>query len=366
MNYPIILISNKVDEILNGILPEVERPEKPLPPRQEKVYPPSEPKEIDGFSGFSKRLFFYLIGCGIVIVMVASEVEILMGFGIFFGIFTFSGLFWTIFGANKSDFKSKYDKTMEDYYGQIEEYKKKKILVEKEHQERLKQYDNNELTQYYRKLRDYAIYKKNYQDEDFIYKYKHNELKTLLDSNQIPIKITNSKQYSKGVTEDFFKNKLIDKFNNNLLTGCSIVFENHDTPYLPDFVIKIPELNLYLDIEIDEPYIGKTGEPIHYVDVDDFRNDFFLENNWIIVRFAEIQIIKFSDECINIISEIINRLIGLKTINLKNLGKIKTIPQWTKDEGYQLAYERFRESYLPHEFINNLKNEFSILISKFS
>ncbi len=53
-------------------------------------------------------------------------------------------------------------------------------------------------------------------------------------------------------------------------------------------------INIFLDIEIDEPYEGindiKNRKPTHFRFADINRNNEFKNRGWIVIRFAEIQI----------------------------------------------------------------------------
>ncbi len=75
-----------------------------------------------------------------------------------------------------------------------------------------------------------------------------------------------------------------------------------------------------MDIEIDEPYVLNTGEPIHfdyckkytkfridrtYQSIDAYRNSLFQMHGWFVVRFTEEQVFNHSEACCKFLSQII-------------------------------------------------------------
>lgn len=105
-----------------------------------------------------------------------------------------------------------------------------------------------------------------------------------------------------GRTEKFFEEYLFNKFGDSVNANQGILFGH----FYPDFVFVHPSLKFHIDIEIDEPYVMSSRDPIHCVDNDENRNRYFLELNWIVVRFSEKQIIYYPEICVNVISNIID------------------------------------------------------------
>jgi hypothetical protein len=164
-----------------------------------------------------------------------------------------------------------------------------------------------------------------------------------------------------GISESYFENYLKKYFKDRIFTNLGISESNFNTPpYQPDFTYICPETNLHIDIEIDEIYILKTGEPIHYrIDSytrDDKRNNYFLNNNWVVIRFSEEQVIKYPDECCKVVAqtifEVLNEPINNKLYSIGSLAKSK---QWTKDEAKEMYRNNFR---------NNLLYEANLISSK--
>ncbi|MBW4480003.1 MAG: hypothetical protein KME54_24985 [Tolypothrix brevis GSE-NOS-MK-07-07A] len=155
-----------------------------------------------------------------------------------------------------------------------------------------------------------------------------------------------------GVSEKEFFRHLLCTFLENLI--CQAVeFEIPGSPrrYSADFILYHQSSGLALDIEIDEPYAGDTGKPHHCIDVDDdkIRNRFFLERNWGVVRFAEVQVVRHPWSCCKAIAQIIARLTGDDSvfILLQKLADVPLQKQWTKREARLMAKNNYRQSYLP-------------------
>lgn len=155
-----------------------------------------------------------------------------------------------------------------------------------------------------------------------------------------------------GVSEKQFFRHLLCAFLENLI--CQAVeFEIPGSPrrYSADFILYHQSSGLALDIEIDEPYAGDTGKPHHCIDVDDdkIRNRFFLERNWGVVRFAEVQVVRHPWSCCKAIAQIIARLTGDDSvfILLQRLADVPLQKQWTKREARLMAKNNYRQSYLP-------------------
>lgn len=121
--------------------------------------------------------------------------------------------------------------------------------------------------------------------------------------------------------------------------------------YYPD--ILLIKDNLYIDIEIDEPYSGNDGTPIHYLEdlygikesVDTERNEYLVKKGFEIIRFSEEQVCLYPHECFRFITSFISSIVkGDKTPSCPDFFILK---KWTKDQAFKLAYQRFRNTYVP-------------------
>jgi len=161
-----------------------------------------------------------------------------------------------------------------------------------------------------------------------------------------------SDNYTKGVSEVFFKQYLSTYFSGYIHDDLAIVNHHYNDDsqlvYKPDFVF-YDKYTIAIDIEIDEPYVIETGEPIHYKGADDLRNQFFLNNNWLVIRFSEYQVIKYPDECCFFIANIIKK-VAWDTSFLERFKSEITLPPdssiWSKEAAHKLAYRRVRDALL--------------------
>jgi hypothetical protein len=117
-----------------------------------------------------------------------------------------------------------------------------------------------------------------------------------------------------------------------------------------DFALVIEEVGLYIDIEIDEPFDLKKKRPTHCINDyhDSYRNGFFLQGNWVIIRFAEEQVVRYPKSCCREIASCVFQITGLDRF-LKPLVTepiLKPIPQWSKKEARYMAQVNYRDTYL--------------------
>lgn len=165
-------------------------------------------------------------------------------------------------------------------------------------------------------------------------------------------KATASTQYFQstkfGISEVFFYKHLVEYFGTSISRNCGIMLEN--IPYRTDFYYFNKKYNLHIDIEIDEPYTYENKEPIHYEgnQHDDYRNMVFLSHNWIVIRFAEEQVVNQPKECCKFIENAIIEICFEKSL-LHNIF-LKRVKQWNINESSILAKENFRNTYLHQHF----------------
>jgi len=159
-------------------------------------------------------------------------------------------------------------------------------------------------------------------------------------------------KYNSGI---FYTNKAFIDFENN---------EIYDT----DLIYWIPEINLFINIEIDEPYDLESKYPKHslvdidvygkkskeLISLDDTRDKFFRDNNWIVIRFAEEQIIKSPRKChesiIWVASFFSSPLYNFKDFHYYLNWNIDPINKWLKEEANDMASIDYRKSYLNDHF----------------
>lgn len=154
----------------------------------------------------------------------------------------------------------------------------------------------------------------------------------------------------KGFKEDDFYNQIkiqiphIETTNN-----VHMVIPNFNKPYEPDIVLFDKDLNLFIDIEIDEPYDGYFRYPTHYVHPeeevkkDNIRDLFFTESGWIVIRFTEKQVHCQTNECIDYIKNILNSIYNKQ---FDTGVKCKKENQWDYNQCIQWQKIYYREKYL--------------------
>ena len=154
----------------------------------------------------------------------------------------------------------------------------------------------------------------------------------------------------KGYKENDFFNKLKQQITDiELADDVHMVIPNFNMPYEPDIVLFDKSLNLYIDIEIDEPYDGYYRYPTHFINPedevkkDDIRDLFFTESGWIVIRFTEKQVHCQANECIdyikNVLHSLFNRAFDKDAICEKE-------NQWDYNQCIQWQKVHYREKYL--------------------
>ena len=125
-------------------------------------------------------------------------------------------------------------------------------------------------------------------------------------------------------------------------------------PFEPDITL-IDErngLNLFIDIEIDEPYEGTndiaTRQPMHYQATDTNRNNAFRNRGWAVIRFAEIQVHQQPLACCRFIADVVASINPQFSVpsELLQAPVVTTVAQWTKEQAQEWSKLKYRESYL--------------------
>lgn len=154
----------------------------------------------------------------------------------------------------------------------------------------------------------------------------------------------------KGYKENDFFYQLKQHITDIELTNnVHMLIPNFNKPYEPDIVLFDKSLNLYIDIEIDEPYDGYYRYPTHYIKPEDeFKQDnirdlFFTESGWIVIRFTEKQVHCQAYECIDYIKNV------LRSINYREFTSDASCHkelQWDYNQCIQWQKNYYRENYL--------------------
>ena len=122
--------------------------------------------------------------------------------------------------------------------------------------------------------------------------------------------------------------------------------ENNYTP-TADFILIYDDLKLGIDLEIDEPYTLKESLPIHLVEDEKYiyRDKFFLNLGYIVIRFAEYQIALYPDYCCLHIARTVNQFLDqdlkITIPDSTNITPLKPeewrVKTWTQQESKIMA-----------------------------
>jgi very-short-patch-repair endonuclease len=152
-----------------------------------------------------------------------------------------------------------------------------------------------------------------------------------------------------GISEKAFY-QIMKRIFPSIVQGVAFQNPKFPHPYSADFVL-VHSSGLSIDIEIDEPYVGNTKAPHHCIDQgkDDIRNQFFTNNNWVVIRFSEKQVVKYPYSCCKVIAEVLVRVTGDRTrgSQLQNIPNLPPEPMWTTKQAKVMAKLDYRKTYLP-------------------
>lgn len=160
----------------------------------------------------------------------------------------------------------------------------------------------------------------------------------------------------KGYKENDFCQLLREHiFDIEIANNVHMVIPNFNKPYEPDIVLFDKSLNLFIDIEIDEPYDGYYRYPTHYthpeddIKRDDIRDLFFNESGWLVVRFTEKQVHCQATECIDYIKNVLNSIYDRA---FSDKAQCEREHQWNYNQCVQWQKFYYREKYLGIERFN--------------
>jgi len=197
-----------------------------------------------------------------------------------------------------------------------------------------------------------------YEQEDMLYSYPVVKMPQEESYLKLPRK---GRSQSKGYKEQDFHQAImahIPVVEVDVNLHMTIPFFNK--PYEPDIVLIDKELNLYIDIEIDEPYDGYYRFPTHETEKNDTRDLFFTESGWVVIRFTERQIHLQEKECIAYIKDVLN---SIYTYRLEETSSCISEPQWEYQQAVRWEKVHFREKYLGIEKFGKQKSTKEIIVN---
>jgi hypothetical protein len=310
--YPYIKIPNSIESIRNVFPTKPVMPTKPVKP----MIP--EQKTTSNYW----ILFIAIIAFVFILVSVAEKGS---GEGAFLIFLLPLFFYFTIYKASDRKLERKYEKEYSDY------------LEEKIN------YENN-ITIYDNKIIEYKDRLSKLFSDEGIFEFRLKTISEILSINDYKPKLV-SRPIRKGVSERLFAKHLEDFFGNKILSGYEVGF--FDRPYVPDFIYYDNRTNLLIDIEIDEPYTIDDNNylPIHCIDEvnDNNRDDFFTNNGWIVIRFAEEQVIRYPKESCEVILDLIDAVMNFKDVDLTNIPHIN---RWNTSRANEFIKRNYRNTYL--------------------
>lgn len=301
VQYPILKFPLPIEKIRNGELDILKQPQEPIPP--------SRPS----FPIFALLLCVIVVFCGFHNVFLLILVLMIGGFIPFYLVF-----------SHLTSSEKEYNYEVAKYTLAIKEYDLK-LEERRELLEKFKEKSN---------LRKFAL----------------NEIRKFNQENKAEaIKVTKN-CVAKGFSETMFKNILSIVFGQSVQQ--TITAKSGDYQYIPDIVYQ--DENIVIDIEIDEPYVYKTKEPIHFVSrdqlshQDDSRDFKFTYSNWMVIRFSEYQIVNNPVGCCKVVAGVIKVVTGETkySLSIRDFPQISSVDCWTKEDSIEMAKANFRESYL--------------------
>lgn len=217
-----------------------------------------------------------------------------------------------------------------------------------------KQEHEREVANYPKKLKNYEIKKRQHEEKikvsqspEKVADFRYKLLMQIL-SQTVPHD-GNGSRATRGPAEALFGNHLNRYFSGKIHQGLTLKIPDFDYPYTPDFAYIDKGLNLYIDIEIDEPYVYHTGAPTHFVGAwkDSNRNRFFLAKQWIVIRFSEEQVICYPQSCCKTIAQVIAQVTESNSIlnQFASLTDLQPMKQWTEAEAIDMAAKKVRDNY---------------------
>ena len=172
------------------------------------------------------------------------------------------------------------------------------------------------------------------------------------------------REYPQGITEQTLKRALyrhlvthrsglLRRFTySQISSNAYIPTSSTARAYEPDITIiaELDDQRLLLDIEIDEPYVGSTGEPTHYIQGRDADRDMHLISlGWLVLRFSEMQVHHNLKGCVQEVERILRLIFIGEDVPTEFTGGKRTY-RWTRERASTWAEEKYREQYLQVTF----------------
>lgn len=334
--YPILLLPDDANAILgtkHGPLPVPEEPVMPAAPEIKKFSSP-QPTSPSSFTAIVGSILLFL--CMPCFTVNDGEAA---GWGI--GLLL-SGILLIIIYFNMHS----------SYVSDIKEYSNNLLLHQKKHQNDINVFNERKeilMNEYRTHLYWFNSYNNEYNGIKPTFILQRYKVFLTFNNTSKPKIHPEYQTVKKGKSESYFLKYLRNTFRDEISDNQTFINSIEDNSLLlPDYVFYNKEFNICIDIEIDEPYSMDSKSPIHYSKSDDNRNELFLSNNWIVVRFTEKQVVTQPSECCDFLAYLINEL-SLDLLKYPVNGSYKEIirtPIWTQDDCISMANNNYRAHYL--------------------
>jgi very-short-patch-repair endonuclease len=153
-----------------------------------------------------------------------------------------------------------------------------------------------------------------------------------------------------GASEEKFGQVLRHYFGDWVLAQQEMLPPDHERSYTADFLIVEPITGLHVDVEVDESHSFSTGEPTHYIGDDDYRNKCFVEAGWVVLRFAEEQVVSQPARCCRFIANAIAHFTGNNSLKeqFADVQPVTPVKQWSRRQAGSLKKKGYRHNYLQY------------------
>ncbi|MBR4214698.1 MAG: hypothetical protein IKR94_05215 [Bacteroidales bacterium] len=166
-----------------------------------------------------------------------------------------------------------------------------------------------------------------------------------------------AEQCGVGGNDDFYK-ILNEYFPEKVLTNYTIAQDDDNPCFVPNYIVSVSDRRLYIDVEIDVPYDIESGEPISFKGTPANPNDesfskqthdhFFEKEGWVVIRFAEEQIINQPVSCCKYIAQTIYEILGDDSVLQKfnTVDNLQSLDTWSYQQCIELSENHYRQKYL--------------------
>jgi hypothetical protein len=364
-NYPILILPDDLARISSATPPIPNFPTEPTKPILAEPNQPTVPREPTTFSQ-AWGCGLLTIGTFMLIIYGARNSdfvddfisELPFPFSLIFIASPFLAVYFIYSYHKNSDYeKEEYASKLRQYESDLAKYERDKLNYVSQYEKDLNDYNSIVYPNYLNAVKQHESEKERLLSKPSIQDYRQKLIRDFFKNTREPEKVDNP--YITGVSEEPFFQFLKSK-SSDFIKGYSIVDDiSTNRYYVPDIVYFNRHTGVLIDIEIDEPYLGSDGTPIHYVGYDDRRNNFFTSNGWIVIRFAEEQVVKHPEQCYSFIEHFTNRI---KVAQFDpDYDCITTISHWTKDDAHKMAFVRTRNKYLDRNLIEKIPEEILIV-----